>query len=114
MNSIHSGRTINMKWFAIGVLALSSVFVVEVKLYAHAETTAADAESVLVYPAITVTVNKSVVLRLPKKASRVSVTQPQIAEAVVVVPDQILINGKAVGTTSLVVWFEENKTRKKK
>jgi len=114
MTSIYHGRTINMKWLAIGVLALTSVFVVEVKLYAHAETTAADAESVLVYPSITVTVNKSVVLRLPKKASRVSVTQPQIAEAVVVAPDRILINGKAVGTTSLVVWFEENKIRKKK
>jgi len=113
MNSIYNGRTINMKWLAIGVLALTSVFVVEVKLYAHAETTAADAESVLVYSSITVTVNKSVVLRLPKKASRVSVTQPEIAEAVVVAPDQILINGKAVGTTSLVVWFEENKTRMK-
>ena len=112
MNSIYHGRTINIKWLAIGVLALTSVFVVEVKLYAHAETTAADTENVLVYPSITVTVNKSVVLRLPKKASRVSVTQTQIAEAVVVAPDRILINGKAVGTTSLVVWFEDNKTRK--
>jgi Flp pilus assembly secretin CpaC len=113
MNSIYNGRTINMKWLAIGILALTAVFVVETKLYAHAEITAADTESVLVYPSIAVTVNKSLVLRLPKKASRVSVTQPQIAEAVVVAPDQILINGKAVGTTSLVVWIEENKTRKK-
>ncbi len=113
MNSIYNGRRTNMKWLAIGILALTSVFAVEAKLYAHIETTAADTESVLVYPSITVTVNKSAVLRLPKKASRVSVTQPQIAEAVVVAPDQILINGKAVGTTSLVVWFEENKTRKK-
>jgi Flp pilus assembly secretin CpaC len=103
----------NTKRLAIGILALSSVFIVGIKLYAHAETTAPDTESVVVYPSITVTVNKSIVLRLPKKASRVSVTQPQIAEAVVVAPDQILINGKAVGTTSLVVWFEENKPRKK-
>jgi Flp pilus assembly secretin CpaC len=58
-------------------------------------------------------VNKSIVLRLPKKASKVSVTQPQIAEAVVVAPDQIVINGKAVGTTSLVVWFDENQSRRK-
>jgi Flp pilus assembly secretin CpaC len=46
-------------------------------------------------------------LRLPKRATRVSVTQPEIAEAVVVAPDQILINGKAVGATSLAVWFED-------
>jgi pilus assembly protein CpaC len=98
-----------MKRLAIGILAVASVFIAEVRLHARAEMT----ESVVVYPSIAVTVNKSVVLRLPKNAKRVSVTQPQIAEAVVVAPDQILINGKAVGTTSLVVWFEENKTRKK-
>jgi Flp pilus assembly secretin CpaC len=42
-----------------------------------------------------------------------NVTQPQIAEVVVVAPDQLLINGKAVGRTSLVVWFEE-KTKARK
>jgi pilus assembly protein CpaC len=102
----------DMKTLAIGLLAITSVFFAAVKFSAQAQT-AASAESVAVYPSISVTVNKSVVLRVPKRATRVSVTQPQIAEAVVVAPDQILINGKAVGTTSLVVWFEENKTRKK-
>jgi Flp pilus assembly secretin CpaC len=102
-----------MKWLAIGILPLVAVIVAGAMPRAHAETPAPATESVIVYPSIVVTVNKSVVLRLPKKASKVSVTQPQIAEAVVVAPDQILINGKAVGTTSLVVWFEENKTRKK-
>ena len=112
MNSIYDGRTITMKWLAIAILALTS-FVAGATLCAHAETAAATTESVLVYPSIVVTVNKSVVLRLPKKASKVSVTQPQIAEAVVVAPDQIVINGKAVGTTSLVVWFDEIKSPRK-
>jgi Flp pilus assembly secretin CpaC len=101
----------NMRWLATGLLVASSVFIAGIELLARAETTAAVAESVVVYPSISVTVNKSVVLRVPKRATRVSVTQPHIAEAVVVAPNQILINGKAVGTTSLVVWFEENKTR---
>ena len=48
-----------------------------------------------------------------EKASKVFVTQPQIAEVVVVAPDQLLINGKAVGATSLLVWFEE-KTKARK
>jgi Flp pilus assembly secretin CpaC len=95
-----------MRWLAIGILVLTSLFVAKVKLYGQADMIAAATESVVVYPSIAVTVNKSVVLRLPKRATRVSVTQPQIAEAVVVAPDQILLNGKAVGTTSLVVWFE--------
>ena len=113
MNATYNGRAINMKRLAIGLLAVASAFIAEVRLHARTEMTTADAESVAVYPSITVTVNKSIVLRVPKRAKRVSVTQPQIAEAVVVAPDQILINGKAVGTTSLVVWFEENKTSKK-
>lgn len=113
MNSTYDGRTIIMKRLAIGILALTSVFAGGATPRAHAETPAAATESVFVYPSIVVTVNKSVVLRLPKKASKVSMTQPQITEAVVVAPDQIVINGKAVGTTSLVVWFDENKSRRK-
>jgi Flp pilus assembly secretin CpaC len=41
------------------------------------------------------------------------VTQPQIAEVVVDAPDEILINGKAVGATSLVVWLEEKTEARK-
>jgi Flp pilus assembly secretin CpaC len=106
MNLIYNGRTRSSRWLPIGILVLTLLFVAEVKLYGQADIAAATAESVVVYP-IAVTVNKSVVLRLPKRATRVSITQPEIAEALVVAPDQILINGKAVGTTSLVVWFED-------
>ena len=100
-----------MKCFALSGLALMSFFLAEGSLHAREET-AANAESVLVYPSIVVAVNKSVVIRLAKKVTRAAVTQPQIAEVVVVAPDQLLINGKAVGSTSLVVWFEEATTRK--
>jgi Pilus formation protein N terminal region len=106
MNLIYNCRTRNLRWLPVGILVLTSLFVAEVKLYGQADKIAADTESVVVYP-IAVTVNKAVVLRLPKRATRVSVTQPEIAEAVVVAPNQILINGKAVGATSLVVWFED-------
>jgi Flp pilus assembly secretin CpaC len=44
---------------------------------------------------------------LPKKASKIAVTQPKIAEVEVVSPDTVLIHGRAVGATSLVIWFEE-------
>ena len=57
-------------------------------------------------PTITVTVNKSLVFGLAQKARRVSVTQPEVAEVVVLSPNQLLINGKSVGTTSLIVWPE--------
>jgi pilus assembly protein CpaC len=58
-------------------------------------------------PALSVTVNKSMVFRLAERAKRVSVSQPQVADVVVVSPSQLLINGKAVGTTSLIVFDEK-------
>jgi pilus assembly protein CpaC len=58
-------------------------------------------------PTISVTVNKSMVFRLAERAKRVSVSQPAVADVVVVAPSQLLINGKAVGTTSLVVFNEK-------
>ena len=111
MNLIYNGTTRNSRWLLVGVFVLTSLFVAQVKLYGQADVVATATESVVVYP-IAVTVNKSVVLRLPKRATRVSVTQPEIAEALVVAPDQILINGKAVGATSLVVWFEDETQKK--
>src|SRR5262245_53346186 len=59
-----------------------------------------------VTPTIYVTVNKSIVFRLAERAKRVSVSQPGVADVVVVAPSQLLINGKAVGTTSLIVFNE--------
>ena len=64
-------------------------------------------------PRLRLSSTSQVVVRLPRKASKVFVTQPQIAEVVVVAPDQLLINGKAVGATSLVVWLEEKPEARK-
>src|SRR3954468_5868089 len=58
-------------------------------------------------PTISVTVNKSMVFRLAERARRVSISQPEVADVVVVAPTQLLINGKAVGTTSLIVFDEK-------
>jgi Flp pilus assembly secretin CpaC len=60
-----------------------------------------------VSPSISVTVNKSMVFRLVDKTKRVSVSQPEIADVTVVAPSQLLIHGKAVGTTSLIVVNEK-------
>ena len=58
-------------------------------------------------PTISVTVNKSMVFRLADRAKRVTVSQPEVADVIVVAPSQLLINGKAVGTTSLIVFDEK-------
>ena len=96
-----------MKYALLAPLFFMSFFLAVGELDAQSNTTLEDAEHVIVYPSIEVVVNKSIVVRLPRKATKVAVTQPQIAEIVVVAPDQLLINGKAVGATSLVVWYEQ-------
>jgi pilus assembly protein CpaC len=57
-------------------------------------------------PSIEVSVNQSKVLWLEVRSKTVSVTQPEIADVVVLAPNQLLINGKFVGATSLIVWNE--------
>src|SRR5207249_1258857 len=52
-----------------------------------------------------ITIGKSQVVELKEAFTRVSVTNPAIADVFVITPTQILINGKAVGTTSLIVFY---------
>jgi Flp pilus assembly secretin CpaC len=92
-----------VKYAALAILPFISLFLAAGELDAQSSTALAGTENVLVYPSIAVAVNKSVVIRLPKKATRVFVTQRKIAEVEVVAPDTLLIHGKAVGATSLVV-----------
>lgn len=54
---------------------------------------------------IDVTLGKSQVVQLKEPFTRVSVTNPNIADVFVVTPNQILINGKTAGVTSLVVFY---------
>jgi len=52
-----------------------------------------------------VTIGKSQVIDLKEPFTRVSVTNPSIADVFAVTPNQILVNGKAAGTTSLVAFY---------
>jgi pilus assembly protein CpaC len=53
---------------------------------------------------LAVTVDKSIVLEIPAGARRVSVASGELAEAVVVSPTEVMINGRAPGATTLTVW----------
>jgi pilus assembly protein CpaC len=52
-----------------------------------------------------VTIGQSRVLELSEAVTRVSVTNPAIADVHVITPTQVLINGKGLGVTSLVVFY---------
>ncbi|MEK7409274.1 MAG: pilus assembly protein N-terminal domain-containing protein [Acidobacteriota bacterium] len=51
-----------------------------------------------------VTVGKSLVVESPTIIQRVAVANAALAEAVAVTPREVLINGKAAGETSLIIW----------
>jgi len=53
-----------------------------------------------------VMVGKSLLINTTEKLKRVSVTDPTVADALVVTPTQILVNGLAPGEISLLIWDE--------
>ena len=53
---------------------------------------------------LTVTVGKSLIIDSPLNIQRVSVANGDLVEAVAVNPKEVLINGKAAGDTSLIIW----------
>jgi pilus assembly protein CpaC len=51
-------------------------------------------------------VGRSLVITSPARIKRMSIADPTIAEAIVVSPYQVLVNGKAPGGVSLLLWDE--------
>jgi len=58
-----------------------------------------------------VMVGKSVLITTADRIRRVSVTDPEIADALVVTPTQILVHGRAPGEVSLILWDEQERSR---
>jgi pilus assembly protein CpaC len=56
------------------------------------------------YPKVQLTAGRSTVVTTPFDVTRIAVTSPDVADAVVVQPREILIDGKKPGTVSLIVW----------
>lgn len=53
---------------------------------------------------LAVTVGKSVLVDSPQTIERVAVSNGDLAEAVVISPHEIMVNGRAPGETSLIIW----------
>ncbi len=54
---------------------------------------------------------KSFVLNSNETIKRVSVTNPQVAEAIVISPTQVLIHGVKPGTVSFLIWNQDEQVR---
>jgi pilus assembly protein CpaC len=53
-----------------------------------------------------VMVGRSLVINSPSRLKRVSIADPNIADAVIASPTEVIVNGKATGGVSLVLWDE--------
>jgi len=56
-------------------------------------------------------VGRSLVISSPTRIKRVSLADPEIAEAIVVSPTQVLVNGKKPGGVSLMLWDEQDQSQ---
>lgn len=56
-------------------------------------------------------VGRSLVITSPTRIKRVSLADPNIAEAIVVSPTQVLLNGKTPGGVSLLLWDETGQSQ---
>jgi pilus assembly protein CpaC len=56
-------------------------------------------------------VGRSLVITSPARIKRVSLADPNIAEAIVVSPTQVLVNGKVPGGVSLLIWDETDQSQ---
>jgi len=58
-----------------------------------------------------VMVGKSLLINTTERLKRVSVTDPSVADALVVTPTQVLVNGLSPGEISLLIWDELERSR---
>jgi pilus assembly protein CpaC len=58
-----------------------------------------------------VMVGKSLLINTTERLKRVSVTDPAVADALVVTPTQVLVNGLSPGEVSLLIWDELERSR---
>jgi pilus assembly protein CpaC len=77
---------------------------------AAAAQTSSESESHGAAP-LRVMVGKSLLINTTERLKRVSVTDPNVADAIVVTPTQILVHGRSAGEVSLLIWDELERSR---
>ena len=97
----------NRSYFVHLLLVAVATFTLGLVSTIHAQETTYDASfSTTVKEAIpiNVLVGQSRVINFDRPIGRFSISNPEIAEAVMVRPDQVLVNGKAFGQVNFIAW----------
>jgi pilus assembly protein CpaC len=89
-----------------GSLVLASLIILIANSLAHAQETSykASFSQTKETTAVNVLVGQSRVINFDRPVGRFSVSNPEIAEAVLVTPDQVLVNGKQFGQVNFIAW----------
>jgi pilus assembly protein CpaC len=56
------------------------------------------------FPQVSITAGRSTIVTTDFDVTRIAITDPEVADAVVVRPRELLVDGKTAGTISLIVW----------
>ncbi len=86
------------------VLASLTILLVNVVAYAQETSYTASFKQNKESIAVNVLVGQSRVINFDRPVGRFSVSNPEIAEAVLVTPDQVLVNGKGFGQVNFIAW----------
>jgi pilus assembly protein CpaC len=97
-------RTLTFGTMVVGMALLLGPTTSLLRAQAPQAAPAASQEARPVFPKIQLTTGRSTVLTTDFDVTRIAVTNPGVADAVVVQPREILIDGRAPGTVSLIVW----------
>jgi len=62
-------------------------------------------------PQISVTAGRSTIVSTDFDVTRIAITDPDVADATVVRPREILVDGKAAGTISLILWGDNTRVQ---
>jgi pilus assembly protein CpaC len=94
-----------MSWLTKSIRAISGLALASALLIAPAGAAAPN------HPQINVIVGQSVTYKLDQKVKTVSIANSNVADVVVAGPQEVLVNGKAIGLTTLVIWDDANVSR---
>ncbi len=94
-----------MKWGALVLCIAGSVSL------ARAQTPTPQLDLPTAEAVLRVFAGRSLLVTTPEPLERVSVTDPEIATAVITTPNQVLIHGRVPGSVTLLIWDEQERTR---
>jgi pilus assembly protein CpaC len=97
-------RTIGVLIFIVAVIGRSTLYAQTQAPVLTASAAREIASPVESAESVRLLVGRSTIVDVGKPIARVSLTSPDIADALVTAPNELLLNGKAAGTISMFVW----------